>query len=420
MPPKQRPPKPQRYWAGRGEEIAEANSDSGESGDETAPSMAKAEPVLVVTKGQVANGTIYDYNATAPAAASDRRLRRLQTTQNDNDSDESDDAATSRRRRAAPTASDTAPVAAQHALDATANDDDDVEDERRRERLRMIARRRAAEEDAAELLPADDNNPSEQSSEYESESESESEDDFASRKMLKPVFIPKSHRETIHERERLEKEAEAAELKRLADLEARKVESHNLVEEELRKEIAAATVNDTIPDVDDTDGLNEEEEYELWRLRELNRIKRDRLERDKEEKELADIERRRNMTDAEIQAENEKLNPKKEEKKQLKFMQKYYHKGAFFTDEEIVATRDFNEPTLEDKFDKTILPAVMQVKNFGKSGQTKWTHLSKEDTSNRDSAWFQDSDVNKRTLAKMAGMKQSYEKPTARKKSKIE
>ncbi|KAJ3065033.1 Microfibrillar-associated protein 1 [Rhizoclosmatium hyalinum] len=126
------------------------------------------------------------------------------------------------------------------------------------------------------------------------------------------------------------------------------------------------------------------------------------------------------MTDAEIQAENEKLNPKKEEKKQLKFMQKYYHKGAFFTDEEIVATRDFNEPTLEDKFDKTILPAVMQVKNFGKSGQTKWTHLSKEDTSNRDSAWFQDSDVNKRTLAKMAGMKQSYEKPTARKKSKIE
>jgi hypothetical protein len=41
---------------------------------------------------------------------------------------------------------------------------------------------------------------------------------------------------------------------------------------------------------------------------------------------------------------------------------------------------DFSEPTLEDKFDRTILPKVMQVKNFGRAGRTKWTHLVDQDT----------------------------------------
>ncbi len=33
------------------------------------------------------------------------------------------------------------------------------------------------------------------------------------------------------------------------------------------------------PMPDDNDGLNEEQEYELWKIRELKRIKRDRAER---------------------------------------------------------------------------------------------------------------------------------------------
>ncbi len=49
-------------------------------------------------------------------------------------------------------------------------------------------------------------------------------------------------------------------------------------------------------------------------------------------------------------------------------------------EEENVLKRDIAEPTLEDHFDKTVLPKVMQVKNFGRAGRTKYTHLVDQDT----------------------------------------
>ncbi|TPX77229.1 hypothetical protein CcCBS67573_g01473 [Chytriomyces confervae] len=410
-----RPAKAVRYWPGRGQE-QEMPSES--SGSESEGEIEKEKEEMTTIASIATSAT------TAPII--DRRMLRLQRTNNasSSDSDEEEEENTARRRhgsaRRREEAGEAVPERENH------EEDEDAIAERRR-RLREAAAERAALE--ATNMPVDihegrraESSGSESGSESGSDSDSDSEEELHGRRtMLKPVFIPKSSRETIHERERLEKEAEEAEQKRLLDLEARKIESHNLVEEELRKEVAAATVNDTIPDVDDTDGLDEEEEFEAWKLRELMRIKRDRQERDAEEKELADIERRRNMTDAELLAEDEKLNGGKEEdKKSYKFMQKYYHKGAFFNDEEILQKRDFNEPTLEDKFDKSILPEVMQVKNFGRAGQTKWTHLSKEDTSSKDSAWFQNSDVNKRTLSKLGGFKQGYDKPTSRKRAKNE
>ena len=77
----------------------------------------------------------------------------------------------------------------------------------------------------------------------------------------------------------------------------------------------------------------------------------------------------------------------------MAFMQKYYHKGAFFQESaddafgtagpDEIYKRDFSAPTAEEKFDKSILPAAMQVRKgkFGRAGQTKWTHLAAEDTS---------------------------------------
>jgi len=80
----------------------------------------------------------------------------------------------------------------------------------------------------------------------------------------------------------------------------------------------------------------------------------------------------------------------------MKFLQKYYHKGSFFQDNaddklksRIVSIDEINQRkywthTAEDNFDKTLLPVVMQVKDFGRRGRTKWTHLVSEDTCERD------------------------------------
>ena len=81
---------------------------------------------------------------------------------------------------------------------------------------------------------------------------------------------------------------------------------------------------------DDEDG---ETEYETWKLRELRRIKRDREEREAEEKERQEIERIRNLTEEERRAEfknNPKLVTNKAPKGKYKFLQKYYHRGAFY------------------------------------------------------------------------------------------
>lgn len=75
--------------------------------------------------------------------------------------------------------------------------------------------------------------------------------------------------------------------------------------------------------------------------------------------------------------------------------------------------RDFSQPTLEDHFDKTILPKVMQVKNFGRSGRTKYTHLVDQDTTNFESAWVSETAQNlKFHTTQAAGIRQQFMKPS--------
>ena len=137
----------------------------------------------------------------------------------------------------------------------------------------------------------------------------------------------------------------------------------------------------------DSDNADDEAvEYKAWKRRELSRIERDRGENDND------------MVSSHLTHEehpehglgnlNDPLAPPNKNKR--KFFQKYYHKGCFFqynADDARQTTRtcstfsrDFSAPTGEDNMNKAILPKVMQVRNFGRRGRTKWTHLVNEDT----------------------------------------
>ena len=99
-------------------------------------------------------------------------------------------------------------------------------------------------------------------------------------------------------------------------------------------------------------------------------------------------------------------------KSKLKFLQKYYHKGAFYSNEkqedmDHVLNRDYNLPTWEDKVDKSNLPKSLQ-KRRGlqfKKGQTKYTHLTQEDTTNFDPSFRLPENIDDKVKGFMGGLK---------------
>ncbi|KUF95056.1 hypothetical protein AM588_10011069 [Phytophthora nicotianae] len=198
-----------------------------------------------------------------------------------------------------------------------------------------------------------------------SEYETDTDDSEPVEELMKPVFVPKKARGTVKRQEELAAEEERRQKREHEKMEARKMESRRLVAEE--------------------------------------------EQRRKEEEET---QRRRNMTEEERAAEDAKLKKNEpKEKNKLKFMQKYYHKGAFYVDDDSIRSkddvrkRDATEATLEDKFNKEMLPAVMQVKNFGRAGRTKYTHLADQDTSSRDSLWARNDGIREKYKSHLSGMK---------------
>jgi hypothetical protein len=86
------------------------------------------------------------------------------------------------------------------------------------------------------------------------------------------------------------------------------------------------------PDVDDNDGIDPEGEFEAWRLRELGRIKRDKEDEVRREEEREEIERRRALPEEQrLREDMEHADKTRSDKPkgQQKFLQKYWHKGAF-------------------------------------------------------------------------------------------
>jgi microfibrillar-associated protein 1 len=270
------------------------------------------------------------------------------------------------------------------------------EDDRSSMRLQAMQKRKLAEEAVKEP-----------SSSSESEESSEESDEEPTKPMFKPTFVKKDQRVTEQEKERLRLQDEHAEQQRRLQEAERRKESHFMAAEEIKREFSQANAANEVPDIDDTDGLDDEAEYGAWKVRELKRLIRDKNTQEELEKEQAEIERRRNMTDDERAQElAEQEEARLTEKPQMKFLQRYYHKGAFYQDMDILK-RDYSAPTGADTINRALLPEVMQVKNFGKKGRTKYTHLADQDTSTKDSPWFQDDAA--RFKDKLGGYKGNFD-----------
>ena len=314
--------------------------------------------------------------------------------------------------------------------DSDTSGDDEMDEaavQRRRELMRQRALARAQIGVGQEEIMEKEDEQAEVSEEEEGEETSEeettdSEEEEGAR--LKPVFVRKKDRLTVQEKEKedakqrqIEREAEEAK-------KARRRETLRIVETTVKKEVMERKEKDTDPlglNEIITDDENEEVEYESWKLRELKRMKRDRDEKETLDRENAETERLRNMTEEERRQElrnNPREVTNKAAKGKYKFMQKYYHRGAFFMEkEEGLFKRDCSSATLEDNFDKTVLPKVMQVKNFGRSGRTKYTHLVDQDTTQFDAAWSQETTQSlKFQLNHAAGMKGGFERPSVKQK----
>ncbi|KAF9595713.1 hypothetical protein IFM89_003455 [Coptis chinensis] len=364
--------KVQRYWPGKAPAWADSVEEEGEV--RTSNRAVALEEVFPRNEdgGQV-------------DTRDDPRLRRLRESRVDSKDEIRDD---HRRIRQAEIVSTTEEE--NERKDVEEDDEEALEERRRSIKEKLLQR----EHEETQLLPVEDDNK-EEDEEESSEYEMDLEEELTGTAREKAVFVPNSERDTIAERARIEKEELALEEMAKRRLEERKIETKQIVVAEIRKDEQIQKnleLDANAADVETDDELNEAEEYEAWKFRErIVRIKRDREDREALMKEKEEIDKVRNMTEEE-RREWERKNPKplSQPKQKWRFRQKYFHKGAFFQSDaddraatagaDNIYTRDYSAPTGEDKLNKTILLKVMQVKHFGRSGRTKWSHLVNEDS----------------------------------------
>ncbi|GAB1314445.1 Splicing factor, Prp19-binding domain-containing protein [Madurella fahalii] len=286
-------------------------------------------------------------------------------------------------------------------------DEEDEERRRAARAARIEAEKRAKEEGFVTEEEEEESEEESGSEEDGSEEESEEEEEEAPRRlMMRPKFIPKSQRQGNNNGGvKAEGDGEAklsapeGENEQAAAEEARRKAMDALVEEQIAKDLAARAAGkkhwdddtDSENEVDDTDDVDPEAEYAAWKLRELKRLRREREAIEAKEKELAEIERRRNLTEEERRAEDEahiaQQREEKEGRGKMAYMQKYFHKGAFYQDESKAAGLDKRDIIgarfADDVKNRELLPKALQLRDMtklGKKGATKYRDLKTEDT----------------------------------------
>ncbi|KCV72701.1 hypothetical protein H696_00280 [Fonticula alba] len=261
--------------------------------------------------------------------------------------------------------------------------DEADEEDHSRDRLGMRTTQATAEQIAQELGIAHDTEDHDQ---Y-----------FEEPLRQRPVFVRKTERQIVSEEAASwqEEEEAAAAGEYAAATERRRAETLSLIASAVAREDAArqqalqgtsslaASFAETV--VDDTDAPGDEEEaYAAWRLRELARMKRDLDQQQQRERDQAEKLRRSTLTDEQILAENRR-DPELADRfptkpQRMAFGQRYIHSGAFFQDSEAAKRADFSKQTEDDVRRRDLLPEYLQVRNPGRSGRTKYTHLAAQDT----------------------------------------
>ncbi|KAL9597724.1 MAG: hypothetical protein Q9179_004162 [Wetmoreana sp. 5 TL-2023] len=255
---------------------------------------------------------------------------------------------------------------------------------------------REKEEEGFETEESEEEEGSEGSEESENGSEESSSEDDAPRKLQRPTFIRKDKRTDDNAAVNAKTDDEI-----WAEQEAeRKAKANAVIQEQLDRDAAARAAGQKdwdddedidADEVDDTDDIDPEMERAAWKLRELKRVKRDREAIEKAEKEREEIERRRNLTKEEREAEDrvflEQQKEEREGKGKMGYMQKYFHKGAFFQDDakaEGLDRRDIMGSRYQDDVvNRELLPQYMQIRDMtrlGRKGRTKYKDLKTEDT----------------------------------------
>lgn len=253
-----------------------------------------------------------------------------------------------------------------------------------------------------ESSSSEDGDDSSGSSSDESSSDSSSEEEQI---MAKPIFVPKHKRNLIQSEEKKWEEEEARQ-QREKDLDKkRKMESRLMVAKQM------AAVNDSVHDDDmdeesggatnvppnDDDEVDRGKERDAWELRELGRLLLAMDQQKRREMEELEYQRRRQMTDEQCLLEDTKAGryqapgSSRQGQPTGNFMQRFYHRGAYYMDEEEWDESDVRHKaahyarsaTGDDKIDKTQLPDVMKVKSFGFANQTRYKGLANEDTTDK-------------------------------------
>jgi microfibrillar-associated protein 1 len=251
----------------------------------------------------------------------------------------------------------------------------------------------------------------ESSSEDSSSSgDSSSSDDSSSEEegaIAKPVFVPKHKRNLLQTEEKKWEEEELRTEREKKRAESRKMESRAM----LARTVAAVQTSNMDDDVDeegggasnappnDDDAIDVEKERDAWEVRELRRLLDSMYEMKQREKEKVELERRRQMTDAEVLQHDTETgryhapgSNREGGNASGKLNQRFFHRGAYYMAEDEWDEDDIRRKaaeyakaaTGEDKIDRSALPEVMQVKGFGMARQnTRYKGLAKEDTSDR-------------------------------------